>query len=131
MAWQILEGKKEIPVSLFEAVERVDAGDVYYRDTVVFEGHELIDELRAKEGAAINTLALRFVDECPNIVGKPQEGEETFYLRRRPKDSEIDTTKSVAEVFNQLRVADNERYPAFFKHKGHVYVVKISKKDRP
>ena len=29
LAWQVLEGSNNIPVSLFEAVEAVDAGDVY------------------------------------------------------------------------------------------------------
>ena len=37
-------------------------------------------------------------------------------------------TKSLAELFDRLRVADNERYPAFFTHRGHTYVLKISKK---
>jgi hypothetical protein len=30
-----------------------------------------------------------------------------------------------------LRVADNERYPAFFIHRGHTYMLKIYKKDDP
>lgn len=129
MAWQILEGKKEITVSLFEAAQKVDSGEVYACTTVHFDGTELIGELRNKEAHAIITLALKFIDSYPPRSGNKQIGKESFYPRRTPADSEIDPGKTILENFNQLRVADNERYPAFFTHKGHTYILKISKKD--
>lgn len=127
--WKILEGENEIPLTLFEAVDKVDAGDVYATGAISLEGHELIDEVRQKEGKAIVDLALSFVDRYPNIVGKPQEGEESFYPRRTPKDSELDPNKSLVELFDMLRIVDNERYPAFFTHRGHTYTLKIYKKN--
>lgn len=129
LTWQIIEGKNEIPVTLFEAAEGVDSGHIYDQEILRFEGHECVDELREAQGRATITLALRFVEKCPAVSGKPQEGEETFYPKRTPKDSELDTAKPLSELFNQLRVADNERYPAFFKHKGHTYILKIFKKE--
>lgn len=127
--WKIIEGENEIPLTLFEAVDKVDAGDIYATGTIVLEGHELIDEVREKEGKAIIDLALQFVDVHPNVSGRPQEGEETFYPRRKPEHSELDPNKSLIELFNHLRVADNERYPAFFTHNGHSYLLKIYKKE--
>lgn len=127
--WQILEGKNEIPLTLFEAVDDVDAGEIYGEGGITLEGHELIHEVREKEGEAIIALALRFVDAYPNIPGRPQAGEESVYPKRTPKDSELDPKKPLTELFNQLRVADNERYPAFFTHRGHTYVIKIYKKE--
>lgn len=129
--WKILEGENEIPLTLFEAVDKVDAGEIYATDTLILEGHELIDEVRQKEGETIIRLALTFVDQYPNIVGKPQEGSESFYSRRTPKESELDPNKSLIELFNALRVVDNERYPAFFTHRGHTYILKIFKKENP
>lgn len=129
LAWQIIEGKDEITLTLLEAAEKVDAGNIYAQKVVSFEGHELIDELRQKEGEAIIKLATEFIDTYPPSSGMVQEGEETFYPRRRPRDSEIDVTKSVEEVFNLLRIVDNERYPAFFKYRGHTYELRIYKKD--
>jgi methionyl-tRNA formyltransferase len=128
LTWQILEGKNDIPLTLFEAAKGVDSGPIYAQDVIRFEGHELIDEMREREGNAIVALALRFIDAYENISGRAQAGEETFYRRRTPKDSELEPTKSLTELFSQLRVADNERYPAFFSHKGHTYVLKIYKK---
>lgn len=127
--WKIIEGENKIPLTLFEAVDKVDAGDIYATSAIVLEGHELIDEVRKKEGKAIINLALRFVDAYPNVSGRSQEGEETFYPRRKPEHSELDPNKSLVESFNQLRVSDNERYPAFFKHNGHTYILKVYKGD--
>lgn len=129
MTWQVLEGRSDITVSLFEAAARVDSGDVYDREVIHLDGSELIDELREKEAAAIIALALRFVDSYPPKDGERQEGKETFYRRRGPEDSELDPNKTLAEQFDLLRVVDNERYPAFFKHRGHTYIVKILKKE--
>ncbi len=127
--WQILEGKSEIPLTMFEGVDRVDAGLIYGTSSVTLEGHELIDEVRQKEGEAIIALALWFVDAHPKVKGMPQQGEESFYLKRSPKDSELDPSKTLVELFDKLRTVDNERYPAFFTHRGHTYVLKISKKE--
>lgn len=127
--WKILNGENGIPLTIFEAADKVDAGNIYATSALSFEGHELMDEVRQKEGKAIVDLALAFVDRYPDVVGRPQEGEESFYPKRSPKDSELDPSKSLAELFNQLRVADNERYPAFFTHRGHTYTLKIFKKD--
>lgn len=129
MTWSILEGENEITLSLFEAQDAVDSGNIYLQKRISFEGDELIDELRSKEAAAIIELAIRFIDAYPPDEGHIQEGEESFCKNRKPQDSEIDPAKSVIDSFNQLRVADNERYPVFFKHKGHTYVLKIYKKN--
>ena len=130
LTWQILEGRTDIPVTLFEAGEAVDSGDVYAEGTLHFEGHELVDELRERQGELTIALVLEFLETFPPKGGRKQKGTETFYRRRTPKDSELDPDKSIAEQFNLLRVVDNERYPAFFRHRGHTYELKIYKKEK-
>lgn len=129
LTWLILEGTNDVPITLFEAVENVDAGPFYSKDAIHFEGHELNDELKRKQGEKTIEMVLKFVDAYPDIAPQKQEGEATWYRRRTSKDSELDTTKSIGEQFELLRVVDNDRYPAFFTHKGHTYIVKIFKKD--
>lgn len=46
LTWQILEGKNEIPITLFEAVQNVDAGQIYLQRKMIFKGWELVDDLR-------------------------------------------------------------------------------------
>nr|WP_315055745.1 formyltransferase family protein [uncultured Lysinibacillus sp.] len=129
LTWQILEGKSEIPITLFEASEKVDTGMIYLQDTLKFKGTELITDLRRKQGKYTMDLCQRFIDTYPQCVhdGKMPVGEESFYTRRTPKDSELNIHKTIEEQFNLLRVADNENYPAFFIYKGEKYKVKISK----
>lgn len=127
LTWQVLEGKKEITVSLIEAADRIDAGPIYFQETIILEGHELIDELREKQALATYQLIKKFIVEYPNVVGMEQTGEETFYERRRQVDSQLDIDQSLASQFNLLRVCDNERYPAFFIKDGIKYTLKIEK----
>lgn len=127
LTWQILKGKNDIVNSLFEAADKVDAGDIYLQDAMHFEGHELLPELHEAQGESINHLVLQFVDMYPNIHGRKQEGVETIYPRRKPENSELDVNQTIAEQFNLLRVVDNERYPAFFRYRGKKYILKIEK----
>jgi methionyl-tRNA formyltransferase len=127
LAWQILDGQNKIPLTLFDAVEAVDAGPIFHRDVLLFEGHELNDEIKEAQGKKTVEMCLWFIDAWPDIKARPQQGEETFYPRRTPTDSELDPHRSIAEQFELFRVVDNERYPAFFKYRGHRYLIRIDK----
>lgn len=124
MTWQILEGKNEIPITLFEANEKIDNGLIYLKKSIKFSGIELIDDIREKQGVATNKLIIDFIESYPNIIGEKQKGEESFYKKRTPLDSKLNITK---EQFNLLRVCDNDRYPAFFEINGEKFIIKIFK----
>lgn len=128
LTWQIIEGKNEIPVTLIDATEQVDAGDIYGQEIIVLKGAELVDELREKQGEATIKLLLTFIENYPNNQRKKQEGEESFYPRRKPEHSQLDIHKTIADQFNLLRVCDNERYPAWFEIQGEKFIIKIEKK---
>lgn len=125
LAWQILEGANEIPVSLFEAVEGVDAGDVYIVDYIKLDGSELNHQIKHKQGILTIDMVMKYINEFESIIGNPQTGEETFYPRRKEKENELDVNKTIAEQFNLFRVVDNERYPAHFNLNGNKYILKI------
>ena len=80
LTWQVLEGKNRIPIVLFEAVEELDAGPIYLKDELVFEGHELIDEMREQQGNKTIELCSKFIDKYPDIIhmAKNQNGQESF-----------------------------------------------------
>lgn len=132
MTWQVLEGKKVISVSLFEAEEAVDSGPIYLRNSMLLEGSELVNELRIKQAEVTVDLCKEFVRRYPEILQHvfPQSGEESFYKRRSAEDSCLDPYKSIAEQFNLLRVVDNDRYPAFFDWQGERYFIKIEKSEK-
>ncbi len=125
LTWQILEGKKQIPITLFEASMDVDSGDIYDQRIMEFEGWELIDDLRRIQAKFTMEMVLDFVNRYPYVKPMPQQGKESFYARRRPEDSILDIDKTIRQQFNLLRVVDNQRYPAFFNYMGKKYILKI------
>lgn len=127
VAWQILEGKDDIPVCLIEAGKSVDSGDIWLADTMKLSGTELSAEWREKQGNISIELALKFISEYETLSAVKQEGETTHYPRRRPNDSQIDIDKSFRDLIPLLRVVDNKEYPAFFEYEGCRYKLEISK----
>jgi len=129
LTWQVLEGKNEIPICLLEATEEADAGAIIYRDKCTFQGNELIDEMRCAQGKATVALCMRFMNEDVLPQGQEQSGHATFYTRRCPENSRLDTERTISDQFNLLRTVDNERYPAFFDYQGCRYQLTIKKVD--
>ena len=130
-SWQILEGENTIPLTLFEANEKTDAGKIYIQDKLLLDGSELLDEWQKKLGKKIVQMCLEYVLKRDTIKGIPQQGEETFYKKRTPKDSELDINKTIKEQFNLLRIVDNKKYPAYFKLNNSTYKLFIKKcKDK-
>jgi methionyl-tRNA formyltransferase len=127
VAWQILSGENTIPICLLDATDKPDAGNIIYQSKIDIDAHELMDEIRHKQGLATQALCRQFLAEEMPPEGISQEGEETFFKRRTPEDSRLDPDKSIVDQFNLLRVVDNKRYPAFFETEGHRYQITIEK----
>ncbi len=123
--WQILEGKNEIPVCLIEAVGEVDSGAIYIKNSFILDGYELFDEIREKQAKATLDIIIKFLVDYPALNKKNQEGDSTYYSRRTNNDDELDIDSSIKDQFNHFRIADNEKYPLFFKINGRKYYLKI------
>lgn len=130
LTWQILEGKSDIPVCLFEAADNVDSGPIYIKRTIAFRGTELIDEMRRELARVTFEMCGDFLERFPEVLedARQQEGEATFYPRRRPDDSRLDPDLTIRDQFRLMRVADNERYPCYFELDGDTFVVKVEKR---
>jgi methionyl-tRNA formyltransferase len=129
LAWQVLAESNDIPIVLFEATDEPDAGPVYLRDTLHFDGHELLPELRDVQATKTVALCRDLVLRYPDITGEPQRGEPSQFARRRPADSRLDPDRTLREQFALLRTVDNERFPAYFEMAGHRYVLQIHKDE--
>jgi len=126
--WSILDGDSLITISLLEAAEPIDSGQIWLKTTFTLEGHELLNEINAKLFEAELHLMTEAIEQFPNIKKIQQVGDPGKYMSKRSsQDSKIDPHKSIADQFNLLRIVDNERYPAFFEHQGCKYLIKIEK----
>ncbi len=129
--WQILEGRSAITVTLLEAEDQVDSGRIWKQEVMHIENHEVFHEINAK----LFELEIRLMDFAVDHFDlvRPVEQtdvEPTYYRKRQPEDSRLDPHKSLAEQFDLLRVADPNRYPAFFDFNGHRYQLLLLKKGQ-
>lgn len=129
--WDILQGKQSITLSLLNAEDEVDSGDVWCKKTIKLSGLELYDEINH----LLFSAELELISwACRNIhieSPKAQKAIENnnYYRLRTPSDSELDPSLSIAEQFNLLRVSDPNRFPAFFYHQGKKFIIKISRDE--
>lgn len=129
--WQILEGKKEITISLLEAEDKVDTGSIWHKITVNIPYHFLYNEINEALFAAEIKL-MSFAVENFEIINPKKQNEKidpTYYKKRTPSDSEIDINKNIKEQFDTIRVSDPTRYPSFFYYQGYKYRLTIEKVD--
>lgn len=127
LKWQIIEGKDDIVLTLFEAVEAVDAGPYYMKEMLHFDGTELLGELQRIMAEKINHMCIMYAADPDKYVAVKQQGEESFYPRFSERDDMIDIYKSIDEQFNHFRIADNDRYPLWFERNGEKYILRIEK----
>jgi methionyl-tRNA formyltransferase len=125
--WQILAGANTVVMTLLNAEDAVDTGDIWQQIPVTFNGTELYDEIHARLFDAELALMGWALEHCDAGRPRPQAGPASYFRRRVPGDSAIDPARPIAEVFDLLRVADPDRYPAYFELRGRRYRIRIDR----
>jgi methionyl-tRNA formyltransferase len=129
--WQILEGRTTLTLSLLDVGAELDTGDIWTQREFAVHAGALHDEIHAALFDAEIELLDWALDHCESAAPRRQQGTASWYRRRTPQDSEIDPARPLAESFDLLRVADPDRYPAFFKLRGRRYRIRIDRLDDP
>ena len=129
--WQILEGGSTIVVSLLEADDQVDSGEIWCKKHFFLEGNELAEEINKK----LFTVELELMDFAVSNIDvvvpiKQDDINAKYYRKRCPSDSKLDPNKNIADQFELLRVSDANRFPAFIDYRGCRYSLKIEKIDK-
>ena len=125
--WAILEGETTLTLTLLSAEDGIDTGDIWHQITFEVPGTALVDEIHQRLFDAEVAMLDWALDNLDTAVPRPQEGEPSLYPRRTPADSEIDTDRPLRDSFDLMRVADPDRYPAFFTMRGQKYRIRIEK----
>ena len=127
--WSILQGASKITVSLINAEDEIDSGDIWQKVTFDLDGTELYQEINQKLFAAELSLIEWACKHIDNAKSQAQQGEQSYFKRRSPEHSRIDPELSLAEQFDLLRVCDEERFPAYFDFRGQRYRIRLEKVD--
>ena len=105
----------------------------FMKQQIVEKLEQGFDCIKLKIGAIDFEAELDLLDTALDMIHEgraptPQDTSETSYWpRRSPADSALDVTKPLSEVFDAMRVADPDRYPAFFELRGHKYEIRLKK----
>jgi methionyl-tRNA formyltransferase len=125
--WALLEGDTKIVLSLLNASDEIDAGDIWKKIIIEIDKYDLFNDINNKifdgEIELIN-WACKYIYTSKPMV---QNGKESFYKKRTPSDSEIDANKTILEQFNKIRVCDPKRYPSFFYLDGKKFKLIIER----
>jgi len=124
--WDIINGNEVITLSLLEADDKVDSGDIWTKIKLNIPSTALFDEINQIIFDAELDLMDFAVKNFNSITPLKQNNKnQTYWPKRTPKDSEIDISKSLDEQFNLIRVCDPERFPAFFFKNGKKFKLKV------
>jgi methionyl-tRNA formyltransferase len=127
--WTLLAGANSITVTLLEAEDKVDSGDIWAQVVVPVPRHALWDEVNellfSAEMSLLDEAIARFTSPHPS----PQSItiEPSHFRLRTPADSRIDPTRTIEEQFDLLRLCDPNRYPAYFDLRGRRYKITLEK----
>lgn len=128
--WEIINGANQITISLLEAVDKVDAGDIWRKIKISVPKSALYKEINQLIFKAELELMDFAVENFAQIIPTKQPNiEPSYWPKRTLKDSEIDIYKSIDEQFDLIRVCDQERFPAFFIKDGKKYKLNIDMSD--
>lgn len=114
--------------------EEADKGDIIAQSNVILTPFDTIRSLQRKvyeKEPSLIMSALQRLDLA--IASTPQnEGVSTnFPKKRKPEDSEIDPSKPLVELIDQIRATDPEDFPAFFYYHGQKLCIRLWRDLKP
>jgi hypothetical protein len=123
MTWRVLEGNKEMHLTLFEAETNADSGVIYAKRKILLTGSEVVIELRAIQLRESFELIEEFLTDYPSSLdsSEVQVGEPTYFKRRTKLDSQCASNSTIDSIFDLLRVSDPDRYPVYFEKNGELF----------
>lgn len=128
--WAVINGAEEITLTLLEAEDEVDSGDVWKKINVTVPKTALYDQINELIFDAELKLMDFAVENFNSVVPFKQLSEDTTYWpKRTSEDSEINIQKSISEQFDLIRVCDPNRFPAFFYKDGKKFILKVEVVD--
>lgn len=127
--WELVNGAREITLSLLEAENQVDTGRIWRKRKIPIEKTALWYEANHLLFEAELELMTEAIEQLNQIDPQPQSdiAVPSYYRCRDPQDSQINPEKSISEQFDLLRMCDPDRYPAWFEVHGQKYKITLEK----
>ncbi len=102
--WSIIQGAESIVLSLLEAQDKVDSGNIWKKLVIPIPRDALFNEINEALFLAEEQLLDFAVSNFYSINPEPQsEDVATYYAKRTPEDSRIDPARSIEEQFDFIK----------------------------
>ncbi len=128
--WEIINGATDITLSLLEAEDQVDTGDIWKKISVPIPKTTLFDEINELIFDSELELMDFAIENYSTIEPKKQPDiDSACWPQRSPKDSVIDINQTISDQFDLIRVCDPQRFPAYFYKDGVRFNIIIEKNN--
>lgn len=129
--WDVINGKDRLTLSLLNAEDSVDTGNIWQKRSITLDGTELYDEINHKLFEAELELMGWAVINIEKSESQPQEesNKPSCHRKRTPVDSELQANLSIEAQFNLLRVCDPNRFPAYVVINNQRYNIRLEKEN--
>ena len=114
--WAILNKKNNFTITLYKLDSRVDNGKIIYQYNVPMDNMDTYEIMEEKRKIGIQNCFFEFLKELKSgvMVMREQTGKGSYHKKRIPEDSLLDDLKSLKDLWDDIRMCDNENYPAYF-----------------
>ena len=119
--WMLKNGESMAGVTVHEMTERIDAGNIIAQRAIPILADENAGHLRQRlNHAAAEILAAAIDDLATGSVGheQPNEGDGSYFGKRRAEDSILDWSAPAREIVDLLRALQPSE-PLTARWKGH------------
>ena len=114
--WALQNKKVNFTLSLFKVAPGVDDGYIVYQHNKEILYYDNVESLETKRQEGITECFEIFLNELKQgvIVLREQTGKSTYHKKRNKLNSEIKSIDNLNDLWEKIRICDNEKYPAFF-----------------
>ena len=130
--WSLLNKRNNLTISMFKIDKGVDTGLLCYQYNVPIGKMDTYKILENKRQIGLQECFKSFLDEVKEgvIVLREQSGLGNYQSKRSPKDSELtEKNYSINDLWESIRMCDNENFPAFFKINSKKVILKYEVTD--
>ena len=103
----ILNGYQSSPVCALQMTNKLDSGPIYIKKILSLQG--TLKDIFRNLNLLVNEMIIDLIHKLPNPI--EQKGKEYIFKRLSEKDNLIPLGQSILEVFDRIRMVDEDSYP--------------------
>ena len=130
----IINGEKQSGITVHLLTKEMDRGDIILQESFDVSEFDTTKSLFFKsQEFEVDVLkkAVQIIKKGNVKYTKQDESKASEYnYIRTPKDSEIDSNKSLNDLYNYIRACDHDDYPAFFYVNNEKVFIKLWRNNK-